>query len=193
MVKRRQKAPREVIGEEHWPTVAVALHTGLRRGAIRPSLGAYRLRDWRPDDPALEAGQGAAVPMNDTVREVLRTLPSRLKSPWVFPSAIGDTPRDAQNFYNRVFVPALAKARHRGLHLALLSGTRSRSERSRSFSATRARPDPSVRSPVARAPARRRAKARFWGRSATRTRHQPRRREDGGARDPAKSVTWWAK
>ena len=48
--------------------------------------------------------------MNDTVREVLRTLPSRLKSPWVFPSAIGDTPRDAQNFYNRVFVPALAKA-----------------------------------------------------------------------------------
>ena len=49
--------------------------------------------------------------MNDTLRELLRALPSRLKSPWVFPSETGETPIDGQNFVNRVFLKALAKAR----------------------------------------------------------------------------------
>lgn len=102
---------REAIGEEEWPTVAVALHTGLRRAE------QFGLR-WEHADfgagvltiPRSKSGKARHVPMNDTVREVLRTLPSRLKSPWVFPSATGETARDAQNFYNRVFVPAVQKA-----------------------------------------------------------------------------------
>ena len=49
--------------------------------------------------------------MNDTVRELLRALPSRLKSAWVFPSATGETTLDGQNFVNRVFVKALKRAR----------------------------------------------------------------------------------
>ena len=49
--------------------------------------------------------------MNDTVRELLRALPSRLKSDWVFPSDTGRTPLDGQNFVNRVFLKALRKAR----------------------------------------------------------------------------------
>jgi Phage integrase family len=48
--------------------------------------------------------------LNDTVREVLRALPSRLKSARVFPSSTGETPLDAQNFYNRVFIPAVKEA-----------------------------------------------------------------------------------
>jgi len=36
--------------------------------------------------------------------------PSRLRSRWVFPSETGETPLDAQNFVNRVFLPALKKA-----------------------------------------------------------------------------------
>jgi hypothetical protein len=48
--------------------------------------------------------------MNDTVRDLLRSLPSRLKSPYVFPSANPETPLDANNFVRRVFLPALAKA-----------------------------------------------------------------------------------
>ena len=48
--------------------------------------------------------------MNDTVRELLRSLPSRLKSPWVFPSATGETPLEAGNYINRVFEPALKRA-----------------------------------------------------------------------------------
>ena len=49
--------------------------------------------------------------MDDTVRELLRALPSRLKSAWVFPSATGETTLDGQNFVNRVFVKALKRAR----------------------------------------------------------------------------------
>jgi len=43
-------------------------------------------------------------------RPGVRALPSRMKGPWVFPSRSGETPMDAQNFYNRVFLPALAEA-----------------------------------------------------------------------------------
>jgi integrase len=52
--------------------------------------------------------------MNDTVRDVLRTLPSRLKSSWVFPSGTGESPIDARNFVRRVFVPAARRARLEG-------------------------------------------------------------------------------
>jgi integrase len=52
--------------------------------------------------------------MNDTVRDLLRSSPSRLKSPYVFPSATGETPLDANNFVRRVFVPALGTASIQG-------------------------------------------------------------------------------
>jgi len=48
--------------------------------------------------------------LNDTVRTILRALPSRLKSEWVFPSETGETSLDSQNFVNRVFVKALRTA-----------------------------------------------------------------------------------
>jgi len=54
--------------------------------------------------------------MNDTARAVLRALPSRLKSPWVFPSETGATPLDAQNFVNRIFLPALRQAKIDDFH-----------------------------------------------------------------------------
>src|SRR5262249_42943574 len=60
--------------------------------------------------PRSKSGEARRVPMNDTVRDVLRALPSRLKSPWVFPSATGETKLDARNYMNRVFDPALEDA-----------------------------------------------------------------------------------
>jgi len=54
--------------------------------------------------------------MNDTVREVRRAFPSRLKSRWVFPSETGETPLDPKNFMSWVFVPALARAGIENLH-----------------------------------------------------------------------------
>ncbi len=103
---------RGALPDEHWPLVAVALHTGLRRSE------QLNLR-WEHVDfttgiitvPRSKSGETRRVPMNDTVRELLRVLPSRLKRQWVFPSATGETPIDGQNFVNRVFLKALAKAR----------------------------------------------------------------------------------
>jgi integrase len=97
--------------------VLVALHTGLRQAE------QFRLR-WECVDlanrvlmvPRSKSGDARRVPMNDGVLETLRVLPSRLKSPWVFPSAVGETPLDARNFYNRVFVPALERAGIEGFH-----------------------------------------------------------------------------
>ncbi len=103
------------VGEEQWPLVAVAIHTGLRQSE------EFHLR-WEHVDfatgiltvPRSKHGGARRVTMNDTVRETLRALPSRLKSPYVFPSATGKTPLDAKNFLHRVFLPALKAARVEG-------------------------------------------------------------------------------
>jgi integrase len=104
---------RTALGEPHWPKVAVGLHSGFRR------MNCFRLRwaeDVNFDAGTLRAHQPKGgtdyhVPMNDELREILRTLPSRLRSPWVFPSEGGTRPLDSQNFINRVFRPALRRAK----------------------------------------------------------------------------------
>ena len=106
-----ERTLRDKFPAEHWPKVLVAMHTGLRRGNL------FRLR-WTEvnfDTGVVTAlhsksGEHYHVPMNDEVRETLRTLPSRLRSPWVFPSENPATPMDSQNFVNRVFGPALKRA-----------------------------------------------------------------------------------
>jgi len=102
---------RKSLGEEEWKKVAVAIHTGLRQAE------QFNLQ-WPYVDFATgiitiarsKHGEARRVPMNDTVREILRSLPSRLKSRYVFPSKTGDTPLDARNYTSRVFVPALRRA-----------------------------------------------------------------------------------
>ena len=102
----------KALPTEHWPKVAVALHTGFRQG------NQFRLR-WtdvnfdiglvRAHQP--KSGEDYFVPMSDDLRTVLRALPSRMRSEWVFPSETGDTPLDAKNFLHRVFAPALKQAK----------------------------------------------------------------------------------
>src|SRR5262249_36646299 len=58
-----------------------------------------------------KSGVDYHVPMSDDLRAVLRALPSRMRSEWVFPSESGDTPLDAKNFLHRVFGPALKEAK----------------------------------------------------------------------------------
>jgi integrase len=107
-----ETALHNTIGEEEWPMVAVAIHTGLRQAE------QFKLR-WEHVDfvtdlltvPRSKHGETRRAPMNDTVRDVLRALPSRLKSPYVFPSATDETPLDARNYMNRVFNKALRVAR----------------------------------------------------------------------------------
>jgi site-specific recombinase XerD len=54
--------------------------------------------------------------MNDAARELLRSLPSRLKSAWVFPTQNGKTALNAKNFVRRVLLPALKVAGVAGFH-----------------------------------------------------------------------------
>jgi hypothetical protein len=103
------------MGNEEWPKVAVAMNTGLRQG------NQFHLR-WTEvhfDTGMItvkrsKAGEAYHVPMNDEVRAILRALPSRLRSEWVFPSETGETPLDAKNYLHRVFLPALKRARIQG-------------------------------------------------------------------------------
>ena len=116
-----ESALREAMGAE-WPLAAIAIHTALRRGE------QFRL-DWANIDfatgiitvPRSKSGERRHVPMNDTVRALLRDLPSRLeehapdKPHYVFPSATGESPLDAKNYIHRVFEPALKAAKIAGL------------------------------------------------------------------------------
>jgi hypothetical protein len=61
--------------------------------------------------PRSKHGEARRVPMNDTVRDILRSRPSRLKSAYVFPSGTGETPLDARNYMNRIFNKALKRAK----------------------------------------------------------------------------------
>ncbi len=108
---------REAIGETEWPMVAVAMHTGLRQAE------EFKLH-WEHVDfttgiltvPRSKHGETRRVPMNDTVREILRARTSRLKGACVFPSGTGETPIDACNYMRRIFVPALAAAAIENFH-----------------------------------------------------------------------------
>jgi site-specific recombinase XerD len=107
---------REEMGEDEWSKVVVAMNTGLRQG------NQFHLR-WTEVNfdtgmitvKRSKSGESYHVPMNDEVRAILRALPSRLRSDWVFPSETGDTPLDPKNFLHRVFLPALKRARIHGL------------------------------------------------------------------------------
>ncbi len=102
---------REALGEEEWPMVAVAVHTGLRQSEqfhlpwdhVDFNTGILTI-------PRSKHGEARRIPMNDAVREILRTRASRLESALVFPSETGETPIDARNYMNRVFLKALKRA-----------------------------------------------------------------------------------
>jgi integrase len=112
LTEDEERALRDAIGEAEWPMVAVAIHTGLRQAE------QFKLR-WEHVDfltgiitvPRSKHGETRRVPMNDTVRDILGSRPSRLKVAYVFPSATGETPLDARNYMNRVFNKALKRAR----------------------------------------------------------------------------------
>jgi len=102
---------RDDTGEWHWPAIAFAINTGLRQGE------QFRLR-WSDVDlvnrvltiPRSKHGGARHVPLNDTAVAILRALPSRCQSDWVFPSQTGITPVNVSNFLHRVFIPAVRRA-----------------------------------------------------------------------------------
>jgi len=99
------------MSERDRSSVILALNTGLRRGeqfALRWECA--NLQTGIVTVARSKNGQARHVPMNQTVKQLLRALPSRLKSKLVFPSRNNETPMDADNFVRRSFAPALRKA-----------------------------------------------------------------------------------
>ena len=107
-----EESLRAAFPARHWPWVEIALHTGMRRGEqfnLRWENVNFQTRTLTI--PRSKHGEVRHIRMNDRVVEILRSLPSRLHKQYVFPSANGRTPVDANNFIHRVFAPALRKAK----------------------------------------------------------------------------------
>src|SRR5262245_174335 len=115
LTEREEERLHVAIGDEDWPKIVVAMHTGLDRGVQFPleweqlDLRARLIRAERRKGRRDGVTQ-VTVAINDELLEVLRALPSRLTSPWVFPNADGTGPLDGDEFDRRVFQPALVRA-----------------------------------------------------------------------------------
>jgi integrase len=102
---------KEKFPPQAWALVELALHTGLRRA----ELFGLRWSDINFQNkiitiPQSKSGEKRHVPMNSSVLELLRNLPSRMKSEWVFPNLSGTAPIYERNFVRRVFNPAVKEA-----------------------------------------------------------------------------------
>jgi integrase len=102
---------------EHWNKVEVAINTGMRRGEqFNLKWANVNFQTGVLTIPRSKHGEAHHIPMNDRVVEILRSLPSRMKSLYVFPSETGETPLNANNFINRVWNPAREQANLADLH-----------------------------------------------------------------------------
>lgn len=109
---------REVMLPAHFRLVRFAILTGLRREE------QFSLR-WENIDtrnrvltiPRSKHGDTRHVPLSDEAMEILKAIraETRMMSPWCFPSLNPLTHTDAQNFYRRIYLPALKKAGIEGM------------------------------------------------------------------------------
>ena len=58
-----------------------------------------------------KSGDVQYVPLTDEAVSILRGLDSRLRSKWVFPSENLETHLDPCNFFRRIYLPAVKRAR----------------------------------------------------------------------------------
>ena len=101
----------EKLGPVHGPWARLAILTGLRQSE------PFRLH-WKDVDLergmltllVTKAGGVQYAPLNEEATTILRGLDSWQRSKWVFPSENPATAMDVRNFYNRVWLPALADA-----------------------------------------------------------------------------------
>jgi site-specific recombinase XerD len=100
-----------IFPPKYWPWVEFAFHTGLRR---EEQFGLQ----WENVDfgtgiitiPQSKSGEIRYVSMNDRVVEILRNMPSRFHSPYVFTSTNGQTSMNSRNFTQRIFLPHVRQA-----------------------------------------------------------------------------------
>ncbi len=102
----------ETLGKPYRTWARLAILTGLRKTEL------FSLR-WANVDceqgfltlPKTKAGKVQYVPLNEEAKGLLRTFSSWEWSAWVFPSKNLASHLDSYNFYGRVFLPAVKKAK----------------------------------------------------------------------------------
>ncbi|TRZ98341.1 MAG: site-specific integrase, partial [Nitrospiraceae bacterium] len=102
----------EALGPTYAPWARLSILTGMRKSE------QFNLR-WTDVDmerglvtlPQTKAGGVQYVHLNDEARTILRSLDSWQRSVWVFPSENPARPIDGRNFYGRVWMPAVEKAK----------------------------------------------------------------------------------
>ena len=104
---------KEVMLPANFRLVRFAILSGLRRE--EQFTLAWKHVDFRNGIltiPRSKNGDSRHVQLSDEAMEILKAIRSetRVISEWCFPSENPLTPLDPQNFYNRVYVPALKKA-----------------------------------------------------------------------------------
>ncbi len=106
-----EQALREQIGSTHAPWIRFAILTGLRRseqfrlkwGDIDQARGIITLR-------TTKSGHGKYVHLSQEAQAVIEALNGN-GSVWVFPGQNPDEPINTNNFYQRIYAPAVKAAK----------------------------------------------------------------------------------
>lgn len=117
LTEAEEERLRESMDPKAWILVEVALVTGMRRGEqFNLRREDVELRTGTLTIPKSKHGEKRHVHLGPRGKALFREILASHTSAWVFPSATGRTALDGNNFCNRVFVPALKKARIRDFH-----------------------------------------------------------------------------
>ena len=117
LTEEEESQLKAVFPSEHWSKAEIAMNTGMRRGEqFNLEWSHVNFQTGVLTIPRSKHGGARHIPMNDRVVEILRSLLSRMKSLYVFPSKTGTTPFNANNFINRVWNPTLTEAGLEDLH-----------------------------------------------------------------------------
>ena len=109
---------REVMLPAHFRLVRFAILTGLRREEqFSLEWSNIDLKNKILTIPRSKHGDTRHVPLSDEAIEILKAIrtETRVMCPWCFPSLNPLTHIDAQNFYKRVYLPALENAGIKGI------------------------------------------------------------------------------
>ncbi|MEC4680774.1 MAG: tyrosine-type recombinase/integrase [Nitrospirota bacterium] len=112
LTMQEEDALLHALGQPYAQWARLAILTGLRKTEL------FSLR-WANVDleqgfvtlPQTKAGKVQYAPLNEEAKALMRGFPSWEYSAWVFPSKTMGSHLDSYNFYGRVFLPAVKKAK----------------------------------------------------------------------------------
>lgn len=102
----------QALGEPYAQWARLAILTGLRKTELFSLRWAHvDLEQGFVTLPKTKSGRVQYCPLNQEAQDILRGFSSWKSSAWVFPSKRAKQHLDSYNFYGRVFLPAIEKAK----------------------------------------------------------------------------------